>query len=43
MKISIQTFDGHLGIGEFLDWIAYVETFFEYMVMREKKRVILVV
>lgn len=39
MKVDIQLFDGKVGIKGFLDWINYVETFFEYMNVPKGKKV----
>ena len=42
MKIDLPTFQGHLRIAEFWDWITEVECFFDYMKIQEEKQVKLV-
>jgi hypothetical protein len=42
MKVDLPSFDGHLHIEDFLDWITEVEWFFEYMSISEERKVKLV-
>ena len=42
MKIDLPSFDGHLHIEDFLDWLHAVENFFDYMEIPDEKRVKLV-
>ena len=42
MKIDLPSFDGHLHIEDFLDWLHAVESFFYYMEILDEKRVKLV-
>ena len=38
MKIDLPSFDGHLHVEDFLDWIMEVERLFEYMNITEEKK-----
>jgi hypothetical protein len=42
MKIDLPSFDGHLHIEDFLDWITEVEQFFDYMNIPQERKVKLV-
>ena len=42
MKMDLPSFNGHVQIEEFLDWIIEVEQFFKYMEIREDKHMKLV-
>ena len=42
LKVDIPSFNGGMGIEEFLDWLADVDRFFDYMETPEDKRVRLV-
>jgi hypothetical protein len=42
MKVDLPSFDGHLHIEDFLDWITEVEWFFEYISISEERKVKLV-
>jgi hypothetical protein len=42
MKIDLPSFDGHLDIEDFLDWMTEVERFFKYMSILEERKVKLV-
>jgi hypothetical protein len=42
MKMDLRSFNGQLQIEGFLDWLAVVERFFDYMKIREDKKVKLV-
>ena len=39
MKINLLSFDGHLHIEDFLDWLTAVENFFECMEIPDEKKV----
>jgi hypothetical protein len=42
MKIDLPSFNRHLQIEDFLDWVMEVERFFDYMSIREDRKVKLV-
>ena len=42
LKLDIPSFDGHLHIEDFLDWLKTVESFFDYMDVLAEKQVELV-
>ena len=42
MKIDLSSFNGHLHIKDFLDWVMEVERFFDYMSIHEDRKVKLV-
>ncbi|KAK1261225.1 hypothetical protein QJS04_geneDACA019084 [Acorus gramineus] len=38
INIDLPSFNGHLNIEEFLDWLAEVERFFDYMDIPEERK-----
>ena len=42
LKVDIPYFNGNLSIEDFIDWIADIDKFFDYMGVLEEKRVRLV-
>lgn len=42
MKMDLPSFDALLGIEDFLNWLAEVERFFDYMEIEEEKKLMLV-